>query len=279
MQGSKDVRKQRKSSGFYRAGAALALVCLGACFTTPVTGRKSFNLTPVSSDKTIGADTYQEMLKTVKLADSDPKYAAEFAMVKRCVDRLVAVADDPGGFEWEVHLIDDPKTVNAWCLPGGKMAVYTGILPVTKDETGLAVVMGHEIGHAVARHGTERMSSEGFLDVGLQLIGLKYQSVQQYTEYIGAAKTLLISLPWGREQELEADEIGLMYMARAGYDPDQAVEFWKRMAEQSGGSPPEFLSTHPSDETRIAGLKDNLKKARAIYAGKKSWKPGGENSK
>lgn len=273
MQGSTRRQDTLRSRGFYRAGGALALAFLAACFTTPVTGRQSFNPTPVEDDKTIGADTYAEMLKGAKLADSDPKFAADFALVKRCVARLVAVADDPGGFEWEVHLIDDPKTVNAWCLPGGKMAVYTGILPVTKDETGLAVVLGHEIGHAVARHGTERMSSEGLLHGGIQLIGLKYQSVQQYAEYIGAAKTLLLSMPWGREQELEADEIGLIYMARAGYDPDQAIAFWQRMAAGSQGAPPEFLSTHPSDDSRIAALKDNLRKARTIYAGKKSWKP------
>lgn len=275
MQGSKSFVGARRVRGFYSLGSAVALTFLAACFTTPVTGRTAFNPFPIEDDKRIGADTYQEMLKGAKLADSSP----EFAMVKRCVDRLTAVADDPGGFEWEVHLIDDPETVNAWCLPGGKMAVYTGILPVTRDETGLAVVLGHEIGHAVARHGTTRMASEGLMEGGLQLIGVKYQAVQQYAEYIGLAKSLLISMPWGREQELEADEIGLIYMARAGYDPDQAVEFWKRMAAHSGGAPPEFLSTHPSDETRIAALKDNLRKARDIYGGRKAWKPVSEGSK
>jgi predicted Zn-dependent protease len=147
-------------------------------------------------------------------------------------------------------------------MPGGKMAVYTGILPVTKDETGLAVVMAHEIGHAIARHGTERVSLEMGPNIAIELLGGENKALYS------TATQLAVSLPWGRKQELEADEIGLIYMARAGYDPRQAVEFWKRMAAQSkGGAPPEFLSTHPSDATRIEQLEDLLPKAMKVYEG------------
>jgi metalloendopeptidase OMA1, mitochondrial len=263
MNGCVETVKARRGRGFYRLGAATALVFLGACVTTPVTGRKAFNPFPISNDKTIGAQSYAEVLGTLKVDDSRPEYA----MVKRCVDRLVAVADDPGDFEWEVHLIDDPKTVNAWCMPGGKMAVYTGILPVTATETGLAVVMGHEIGHAVARHGTESIIQSVGLSALLQAIA------GERADLWGNIANAAIMLPNSRAHELEADEIGLIYMARAGYDPDESIKFWERMAANSGGAPPEWLSTHPSDATRIAALKDNLKKAREIYAGKKSWAP------
>ncbi|MBI5431200.1 MAG: M48 family metallopeptidase [Planctomycetes bacterium] len=263
MQGSSKRWGARKSSGFYSLAAATALSFLAACFTTPVTGRTSFNPFSIENDKTLGAQSYAEVMKTSKLADSRP----EHAMVQRCVDRLVAVADDPGNFDWEVHLIDEPETVNAWCMPGGKMAVYTGILPVTEDETGLAVVMAHEIGHAVARHGTESLVQQFGLSVIVELLAGKNADMW------GSVATASITLPNSRDHELEADEIGLIYMARAGYDPDQAIAFWQRMAAQSSGAPPEWLSTHPSDDTRIAALKDNLKKARSIYAGKKSWKP------
>lgn len=263
MIGCVETMRARTGRGFYRLGLAAMLAILGACVTTPVTGRKAFNPFPISDDKTIGAQGYAEVLKTSKLADSRP----EFAMVKRCVDRLTAVADDPGDFEWEVHLIDEPKTVNAWCMPGGKMAVYTGILPVTQDETGLAVVMGHEIGHAVARHGTESIIQQTGLEFIVSLLG------GQHADQWGMVGNLAISLPNSRSHESEADEIGLIYMARAGYDPDKAIEFWQRMAANSGGAPPEWLSTHPSDATRIEDLKKHLKKARAVYAGKKSWTP------
>jgi predicted Zn-dependent protease len=240
--------------------AALALAAaatLSACVTTPVTGRKAFNLLPIEQDKQLGAQAYADMLAQAPVVDAHP----QAKQVRQVVDRLVQVAqaDVPVSFDWEVRLIDEPQTVNAWCLPGGKMAVYTGILPVTKTPAGLAVVMGHEIGHAVARHGSERMTQQ----LGLQAV-LSY-AAGEYAELAGQVAALGVILPWGRMQELEADEIGLVYMARAGYDPREAVEFWKRMDALGGQSPPEWLSTHPSHERRIEELQAQMPRALAEY--------------
>jgi predicted Zn-dependent protease len=241
-----------------RGLAALLVLALAACTTVPVTGRSQFNMLSPQQDMELGAQAYQETLSKVKLNDSHP----QFAMVKRVCERLAQVAEAPTAFQWEVHLIQDDKTVNAWCMPGGKMAVYTGILPVTKDETGLAVVMGHEIAHAVARHGTERISTEGLGELALGVLAQKTGTDPALWSQV---KALGFSLPWGRKQELEADHIGLIYMAKAGYDPRQAIEFWQRMAAQGGGKPPEFLSTHPSDETRIDRLQELMPKALKAY--------------
>lgn len=254
--------RPRKLFGAAVLGTLLTTASIApACSTVPVTGRSAFNIASVDQDKQLGAEAYAEVLKTAKLKDNGP----EFQMVKRVVDRLVKVADDPG-FQWEVHVIDDPKTVNAWCMPGGKIAVYTGILPLTQDETGLAVVLGHEMGHAVARHGTERMSQEQVLGGVLSVVGTKYQNLAQYQSAIGMVVNYGVLLPFGRDQESEADHIGLIYMARAGFDPRKAVEFWERMAKNSGGgAPPELLSTHPSDEHRIADIKHLMKDALKEY--------------
>jgi metalloendopeptidase OMA1, mitochondrial len=260
------------SAGFYSAAravparfiaAVLLLTSLVApsCQTVPVTGRSQLNMFSVEQDKELGAQAYKEVISQSKLADSGP----EADLVRRVVARLAAVADDPG-FDWEAHVIDDPETVNAWCMPGGKIAVYTGILPVTQDETGLAVVLGHEIAHAIARHGTERMSTQGLTQEGLSILAGSVDSVAQYQQVIGAAANVFVFMPWGRSQELEADQIGLIYMARAGYDPRKAIDFWQRMEQAAGGgSPPEFLSTHPSGQKRIQQLKELMPKALAEY--------------
>ncbi len=221
----------------------------------PITGRQSFNLIPMSRDPELGAQAYAEVLAESSLADDHP----QAPMVHRVVDRLCVegqkLIEVP--FEWEVHILEDDQMVNAWCMPGGKMAVYTGILPVTQDETGLAVVMGHEIGHAIARHGTERMTQQYGTSIVLGLIG------GDYVELLGTATNIMVLMPFGRSHELEADHIGLILMARAGYDPRAAVDFWTRMQASSGGSPPELLSTHPSDATRIAEIEALLPKALA----------------
>lgn len=261
-----------ESSGFYRRGArrhgwwlALAAVFVAvapSCQTVAVTGRRQFNLFSVEQDKQLGAEAYTETMKQAKLVKSGPQYA----QVERVLARLIPVVDDPG-FAWEFNVIDDDAMVNAWCMPGGKIAVYTGILPVTKDDAGLAVVLGHEIAHAVARHGTERMSKQGLGDVGLMIISSASKTAAEYQQALAVGVDLLAYKPWGRDNELEADQIGLMYMAKAGYDPREAAEFWRRMASASGGqAPPEFLSTHPSDERRIAEIEQMLPKALQFYA-------------
>jgi predicted Zn-dependent protease len=262
----------KSGRGFYRCTQALrgwglvllALLAVGApsCQTVSVTGRKQFNRYSIADDKQLGGEVYNEHLKGAKLLSSGPQYA----QVKRVVERLIPAVDDPG-FDWEFRVIDDPETVNAWCLPGGKMAVYTGILPVTQDDAGLAVVMGHEIAHAVARHGTERASSQEIVGVGVGLAAMKVTALSEYQQAVGVFLDLFAFKPWGRNHELEADHIGLMYMARAGYDPRAAPEFWRRMsALSSGQAPPEFLSTHPSDARRIAEIEKLLPEALKVYA-------------
>jgi len=236
------------------------LACGGAwltagCYTTPVTGRSSLNVFSTADDVQLGLQAYEQVLSEAKVVES----GRDHDMVERAMKRLVAVADDRG-YAWEVNLLADDKTVNAFALPGGKMAVYTGILPVCKGEAGLAVVMGHEIGHVVARHGTERMTLALGSSAALSLINLG-----DYARLGELALDLTLSRPFGRAQESEADEIGLVYMARAGYDPREAVAFWERMEKLSSGAPPEFLSTHPAHETRVQRLQEKLPEALEIW--------------
>lgn len=251
---------------FSRVALALALVVssgsLTSCVTTPVTGRSAFNLYTPEQDKELGAKAYQEAMAEARVNNNHPAYP----MVKRVMDRLVAVADDPADFEWEVNMIEDDSIANAWCMPGGKMAVYTGILPYTQDETGLAVVMGHEIAHAVARHGTERISTAEFTSAASDLASKVLGGEANQAAVAGLAN-VLISLPYGRKQELESDHIGLIYMAKAGYDPRAAEAFWQRMSsgQSSGGTLDEFLSTHPSGEKRIEQIRELLPEALTYY--------------
>jgi len=236
---------------------ALLVACTlaAACHTTPVTGRHSLNAFTTSEDIELGREAYAQVLQGAKLVTTGPKHD----MVVRAMTRLSAVADD-AGYEWQVNLIDDDSTVNAFALPGGKMAVYTGILPVAQTETGLAVVMGHEIGHVVARHGTERMTSSLGLDAVLSFV-----NIGNYAGLAQQGLEMLVNRPFGRAQESEADEIGLVYMARAGYDPREAIAFWERMEALAGSSGPEFLSTHPSNETRAKRLRERLPEALEIW--------------
>ena len=245
--------------------AAVLLASLCACVTTPVTGRKALIPLSVEQDKELGARAYAQAMAEVKLDDQHP----QAPMVQKVVNRLVTVAqpDVPVKFDWEVHVIDDDQTVNAWCMPGGKMAVYSGILPVTGNAAGLAVVMGHEIGHAVARHGSERMVQQMGIEVALAYIA------GDYSDLGGQVAALAVLMPWGRMQELEADHIGLIYMARAGYDPRTSVEFWERMAQMGGEAPPEWLSTHPSNASRIQQLQELMPAALAEYEAALAAKP------
>ena len=180
-------------------------------------------------------------------------------------------------YQWEYNLIKDDATVNAWCMPGGKVAFYTGIMPICQDEVGVAVVMGHEIAHAIANHGSERISNQYAAQTGLGIASILLTggsaptiSSELILQGAGAATSLGI-LAFSRKHESEADKLGLYFMAMAGYDPQEAPQFWERMAEQSGGeAPPEFTSTHPSHDTRITDLNNNMPKALEYYRNSKN---------
>ena len=226
----------------------------------------------------LGAQQYGEVLKKAKLSTN----AAEVQMVRRVGARIAKASEeflretgqevDIGGYKWEFNLIEDAKTVNAWCMPGGKVAVYTGLLPVSKDETGLAVVMGHEVAHAIAKHGNERMSQSLLAQLGG--IGLSVALSQQpqaaqeiFMAAYGVTSQVGFMLPYSRLHESEADHIGLVLMARAGYDPREAVALWERMNKIGGGRPVEILSTHPAPDSRIANIRGFLPEALRYYKG------------
>jgi predicted Zn-dependent protease len=253
-----------------------ALVLTGvSCSKVPVTGRKQLNLLPESQVEAMSLTAYKEFLSTNPPAVNTP--AAQ--MVKNVGARIASavnlylaqqqMSDRIKGYVWEFNLVEN-KEVNAWCMPGGKVVVYTGILPITQDEAGLAVVMGHEIAHAIARHGNERMSQGLAVQLGGVALDVALSQKPQETRALfgtayGLGANLGVILPFSRTHETEADKMGLIFMAMAGFDPNNAVSFWQRMAAQGSGGPPEFLSTHPSDQTRIADLKAYMPEAMKYY--------------
>lgn len=244
----------------------LALTALlAACSTAPITGRKQFIIVSDDQMNQLGLQTYQQELAKAK-PDTDPGH---LAMVDRVIKRISAAAEKEyhPGYQWEAKVIDDPKTVNAWCLPGGKIAVYSGIFPIAKDENGLAVVLAHETAHALARHSAERMSrlqaEQGILSA---LSSGQSGASTVVAGALGLGAQLGLDLPFSREQESEADHIGLILMAKAGYDPKAAVDFWQRMLEYSKGKePPAFLSDHPSSESRVQAIKAELPEAEKAF--------------
>lgn len=254
------------------SGLAFTLI-LTACVTNPITGRSSIQLASNQELATMALQQYQQTLhqakvisgtsgaQTVKTVGNRIKTAAENYY------RSIGRSADLANYQWEFNLLDD-KQINAWCMPGGKVAVYSGILPVTKDDAGMAVVLGHEISHALAGHGNERISQAmmaqyGGAILGSQISNAQWAKVFQQAYPIGAQVTML---KFGRNQELEADEMGLYLMAMAGYDPRQAQPFWQRMEASSNGQrPPEFLSTHPNPDTRRSDIEKHLAKALEYY--------------
>ncbi len=242
---------------------ALAMLA-AACQTVPLTGRHQLMLIAPDEERSLGEEAYKKTLKSAKLSQDQ----AATDMVRRVGERIAKAANRPD-YHWEFNLVDD-KTPNAFCLPGGKVVVYTGILAFTKDETGLAVVVGHEVAHALARHGAERMSTGLLTDLAGKTAGIVFgggnpQMEKQVEQAFGIGSNVGIMLPFSRHQESEADEIGLFTMAKAGYDPRQAIEFWQRMEQSNNGKPPEFLSTHPSDETRVKRIEGWMPEALKIY--------------
>ena len=247
-----------------------------ACSVVPLTGRKQLSLVPESEMISMSLTSYGDFLKENALSADK----ASTAMVKEVGSDISAAvikyfADNSlssrlQGYQWEFSLVKNDTTVNAWCMPGGKVVVYSGLLPVTKDRNGLAVVMSHEIAHAVARHGNERMSQEMLAQFGSVALSEMIKNKPRETQTIfngayGIGAQVGVLLPFSREHELEADKLGLIFMAMAGYDPQTAVPFWERMAASGGAKPPEFLSTHPSDATRINRIKAALPEAMTYY--------------
>src|SRR5881628_172219 len=231
---------------------ALALGVVVACTTVPLTGRTQIMLLPESTEQEMGVTAFRQALTKSKVS-TDPALSAQLTRV----GTRIAAATGRTDYQWEFKVFED-KQVNAFCLPGGKVVVYTGILPVTRDDAGLAAVVGHEVAHAIARHGGERMSQQIAVQGGLTAFQVGYaqrhpETVQLATAALGAGAAVGILLPYSRLQESEADHLGLIYMAKAGYHPSAARDLWVRMAELSKAQqkPPEFLSTHPADTTRI----------------------------
>lgn len=240
----------------------LGVLVLAGCATVPYTNRRQFNIYSTDQEDQLGLTAFNEVKSQNKIS-TDP---VANAMLQRVGKRIAAAANQPN-YKWEFVLIDDPKTVNAFCLPGGRVAFYTGILPITKDENGIAVVMSHEVSHALAHHGAERMSEQTVVQ-GLQqaAAGAGWIKSPQALQLANVAYGIGVGLPHSRAQEAEADHIGLILMAKAGYDPREAVEFWQRMqAASAGKAPPEFLSDHPSDASRIESVKSQIPEALTYY--------------
>ncbi len=254
---------------------AALLIALGTgCSTVPLTGRSQLNLVSASQEMQLGLSSFDQLKKETPISSDQ----AANALLQRVGKRIAAVASkDMPNAQWEFVVFESPEA-NAFCLPGGKVGIYTGILSVTKDEAGLATVIGHEVAHAVARHGAERMSEAMVMQTGGQMLGAGLSAADPKWQQItmlayGAGTKLGRELPHSRAQESEADHIGLMYMARAGYDPKEAVNFWKRFSDhnqqQGGGGNgflARFLSTHPVDSVRIQQLQELMPKAEAEFA-------------
>lgn len=244
----------------------LTTIAILSCTKVPISGRKQMNLLPESDLIVMSAEEYNKVLSSSDVAN----YGDQMEMIKRVGQKLSTATETflaaqnqskrLEGFKWEFNLINSPE-VNAWCMPGGKICFYTGILDICEDETGVAVVMGHEIAHAIARHGNERMSKGSLVNFGGQALGV---AVSQKSD---AARALLLNaygvgaqvgmLKYSRSHELEADMMGLVFMQLAGYDARKAIDFWKRMAANGSGSL-EILSTHPSDERRVSEIEQFL---------------------
>jgi metalloendopeptidase OMA1, mitochondrial len=255
---------------------------LFGCETNPYTGRSQFLMTSVSDEMQMGAQAYDQVKSDPKMKQSQDPH--EIEPVKRVAARIIDAAkrskyaEMAQQFQWEVTVFKDDKTANAFALPGGKMAVYTGIFPMARSEAGLAAVMGHEVVHALARHGAERMSQGQATSIGIQVLGTAAgvgtgnAALGQATmAALGVGAQVGMLLPFSRQHESEADYIGILLAADAGYDPRESVALWERMARMSGGgAPAEFMSTHPSNETRIDQLKKWMPEAMAIYQSKPS---------
>lgn len=266
----------REKIYIHHAALLFLVVYVISCSTVPVTGRRQLNILPDSMIHSMSFQSYNEFLASHKLSDN----AEQAEMVKEVGTKIQHAVEEYfrsknmssrlAGYSWEFKLVED-DAVNAWCMPGGKVVVYNGIMPIAKNEKGLAVVIGHEIAHAVANHGNERMSQGLITDMGGLALSEALQSYPDQTRSLfmlsyGVGSQVGLLLPYSRLHESEADRLGLIFMAMAGYDPRVAVSFWERMADlKKSGASFEFLSTHPSDEKRIANIKSLIPEAMHYY--------------
>ena len=249
---------------------------LAACATVPLTERKSLRLIPSSELLSLSDQQYTKVLNESKVSTN----RQHVTMVTRVGKRIAGAAEDflresqaedkIKDYQWEFNVIKDDKTANAWCMPGGKIAVYTGILPYTRNDTGLAVVLGHEVAHAIAEHGNERMSEALLAQMGAVALAVALEEEPEETQQLfmlayGVTANVAFLLPYSRLHESEADRIGLTLMAKAGYNPNEAVRFWQTMSEQGGSRPPTLLSTHPAPESRIEKIKSFIPEAMQHY--------------
>lgn len=243
--------------------------CKSERFVNPETGRAARVALSEGQEAALGLQSYRDVLSQSRVISSGP----EVEMVRRVTGRLAGATGDAGKkFDWRVSVVQDPQA-NAFCLPGGKMVVFTGILPIAENEAGLATVLGHEMAHATSRHGSQRLLQTNLANTlltgaaaSISLGDMDYQSKQAVMAAVGAGAQYGVLLPFSRDHEVEADVVGLHYMARAGYDPRESIGFWQRMAQASQGrQPPEFASTHPSHGTRIERLKEEMPRAMEEY--------------
>ncbi|PKL87403.1 MAG: peptidase M48 [Ignavibacteriae bacterium HGW-Ignavibacteriae-2] len=267
----------RKNIFLVPAFLLLLSVIISSCSTVAITGRKQLNIIPDATMLSMSFQQYDQFLKENKKSNDATKIQMINRVgsnIKGAVERYFAenkMSDRLNGFNWEFNLVESPE-VNAWCMPGGKVVFYTGILPICNGEAGVAVVMGHEVAHAIAEHGSERMSQGLITEFGGMALDKALENKPQQTRTLwmsafGLGAQLGVLLPFSRLHESEADHLGLIFMAMAGYDPNNAVDFWQRMSQQKGGqAPPEFLSTHPSDATRIAEIRKLLPSALKYYS-------------
>ncbi|MDP4262055.1 MAG: M48 family metallopeptidase [Bacteroidota bacterium] len=262
------------------ATAIFLIAAIGiACSKNALTGKSQFTLLPESEVQSMATQQYQQFLSTSKVVSTTTNKDAD--MVRRVGQRIIkavesyysekGMTDKLAGYKWEYNLVDN-KEVNAWCMPGGKIVVYTGLLPVTQNEAALAVVLGHEVSHALLQHGNQRMSQGLVQQLGGVALSVALANKPQETQNLflsayGAGSTVGIILPFSRKNELEADHWGLNFAAMAGYNPQEAITLWKRMEQQaaSGQKPPEFLSTHPSEGKRIDELEKLMPEALKYY--------------
>jgi predicted Zn-dependent protease len=255
----------------------LSATLLSGCALNLLTGRNQLSLVSESELQLVASDQYKGFLSENKVlnAASSRDAATVDRVGARIANAITKYYNSQGkeslleGYQWEFNTIDS-KEINAWCMPGGKVVIYTGLLPVTQNEASLAIVMGHEIAHAVAKHGNERMSQGLIQQMGGTALGVAMAQKPQQTQDLfmtafGIGSQVGAILPWSRRQETEADQYGLIFSAMAGYDPREAIAFWQRMSAAGGGAQPEFLSTHPSDATRLRKLEQFMPEALKYY--------------